>query len=159
MKTHTIRVSAGGRKLPRHDELAWRIAESAVDAAPVDTDVSDIVINRVIDSVAVAIAAVTTDAVTRAQAQALAHPRSRGATLVGHRPDVLVDAEWAAWANGTAIRQLDWSDAFGAAEYSHPSDNIAPVIAVAQQTGRARPGCDPGDRHRIRDPGQPGHRG
>ena len=46
------------------------------------------------------------------------------------------DAEWAAWANGTAVRELDFHDTFLAADYSHPADNIPPLLAVAQQMGR-----------------------
>ena len=38
-----------------------------------------------------------------------------------------------AWANGTAVRELDFHDTFLAADYSHPGDNIPPLIAVAQQ--------------------------
>ena len=44
-------------------------------------------------------------------------------------------AEWAAWANGVAVRELDYHDTFLAAEYSHPGDNIPPLVAVAQQLG------------------------
>ena len=45
--------------------------------------------------------------------------------------------EWAAWANGVAVRELDFHDTFLAAEYSHPGDNIPPVLAVAQHAGRS----------------------
>ena len=44
--------------------------------------------------------------------------------------------EWAAWANGVAVRELDFHDTFLAADYSHPGDNIPPLLAVAQHTGR-----------------------
>ena len=50
--------------------------------------------------------------------------------------DFLVHAEWAAWVNGTAVRELDYHDTFLAADYSHPGDNIPPIIAVAQQLGK-----------------------
>ena len=43
--------------------------------------------------------------------------------------------EWAAWANGVAVRELDFHDTFLAAEYSHPGDNIPPILAVAQAKG------------------------
>ncbi|MFC7744050.1 MmgE/PrpD family protein [Nocardiopsis composta] len=43
--------------------------------------------------------------------------------------------EWAAWANGVAVRELDFHDTFLAADYSHPGDNIPPVLAVAQHAG------------------------
>ncbi len=48
----------------------------------------------------------------------------------------MVCAEWAAWANGTAVRELDYHDTFLAADYSHPGDNIPPILAVAQQCKR-----------------------
>src|SRR6185436_1336383 len=48
-----------------------------------------------------------------------------------------VSPEWAAWANGVAVRELDFHDTFLAADYSHPADNIPPVLAVAQHCGRS----------------------
>ena len=47
------------------------------------------------------------------------------------------DCEWAAWANGTAVRELDFHDTFLAADYSHPGDNIPPLLAVAQQNKKS----------------------
>ena len=47
------------------------------------------------------------------------------------------DCEWAVWANGVAVRELDMHDTFLAADYSHPGDNIPALLAVAQQTGRS----------------------
>ena len=35
-----------------------------------------------------------------------------------------------------AVRELDYHDTFLAADYSHPGDNIPPILAVAQHTGR-----------------------
>lgn len=35
-----------------------------------------------------------------------------------------------------AVRELDYHDTFLAAEYSHPGDNIPPILAVAQHTGK-----------------------
>ncbi|MCL2516209.1 MAG: MmgE/PrpD family protein, partial [Microbacteriaceae bacterium] len=51
--------------------------------------------------------------------------------------------EWAAWANGVAVRELDFHDTFLAAEYSHPGDNIPPIVAVAQHA--AARGLNGGD--------------
>jgi 2-methylcitrate dehydratase len=48
---------------------------------------------------------------------------------------VKVSPEWAAWANGVAVRELDFHDTFLAADYSHPGDNIPPILAVAQAKG------------------------
>ena len=61
------------------------------------------------------------------------HPRPGGATVFGISNDQTFEAEWAAWANGTAVRELDMHDTFLAADYSHPGDNIPPILAVAQQ--------------------------
>jgi 2-methylcitrate dehydratase len=66
---------------------------------------------------------------------ALAHPRKNGANVFGLNPKIKVDCEWAAWANGTAVRELDYHDTFLAADYSHPGDNIPGILAVAQQKG------------------------
>ena len=91
------------------------------------------VINRMIDNAAVSAASVLRRPVTTARQQALAHRARPGATVFG--VDGSYSAEWAAWANGVAVRELDYHDTFLAAEYSHPGDNIPPLVAVAQQLG------------------------
>jgi 2-methylcitrate dehydratase len=137
MKKHTVRVSPSKEKLERKDQLAWKIAEIASDSAPVKSDVLDMVINRIIDNASVAIAAINRRPVASARAMAIAHPRANGATVFGMPNDQRFDCEWAAWANGTAVRELDYHDTFLAADYSHPGDNIPPVLAVAQQLGKS----------------------
>ncbi len=137
MITHDVRVHPEKDRLPRGQQLAWKIAEVAADPVPVAPEVADMIINRVIDNASVAIAASNRHPVTSARAQALAHARPGGATVFGCGPDVRVHAEWAAWANGTAVRELDYHDTFLAADYSHPGDNIPPMLATAQQTGRS----------------------
>lgn len=99
------------------------------------------IINRVIDNASVAAASLTRKPVTAARSQALAHPRSNGgegSTVFGLLPGRRVSPEWAAWANGVAVRELDYHDTFLAAEYSHPGDNIPPILAVAQHLATAR---------------------
>ena len=91
------------------------------------------VINRIIDNAAVSAAAVTRRPVTTARHQALAHRVGTGAKVFG--VDGSYSAEWAAWANAVAVRELDYHDTFLAADYSHPGDNIPPLVAVAQQLG------------------------
>lgn len=93
------------------------------------------IINRVIDNAAVAVAAINRLPVANARTQALAHPRAKGATLFGVGSEQRFQCEWAAWANGVAVRELDMHDTFLAAEYSHPGDNIPPLLAVGQQCG------------------------
>ena len=136
MKLHDVRVHPEADRLARADQLAWKIAEVAADAVEVLPEVTDMIINRVIDNASVAIASINRHPVVSARGQALAHARPGGATVFGCGPDIRVHAEWAAWANGTAVRELDYHDTFLAAEYSHPGDNIPPILAVAQQVGK-----------------------
>src|SRR6202012_4317130 len=58
-----------------------------------------------------------------------------GSTVFGLPPAQRISPEWAAWANGVAVRELDFHDTFLAADYSHPGDNIPPLLAVAQHCG------------------------
>jgi 2-methylcitrate dehydratase len=112
--------------------LAWKIAEVAADPVPVEPEVSEMVINRIIDNAAVAAASLGRPPVVAARAQAEAHPYSPGATVFGVVADARFSPEWASWANSVAVRELDFHDTFLAAEYSHPGDNIPPLLAVAQ---------------------------
>lgn len=120
--------------LPREDQLAWAIARFACGRPPVLNEVKRTVAHRLADALAVALAAIDRKPVRAARGMALAHPRPQGARVFGC--DTPVHAEWAAWANGVAVRELDWNDTFLAADFAHPSDCIAPLLAVAQQTGR-----------------------
>jgi len=136
MRRHLVRVRPSAERTPREEQLAWAIAELAAEAVPVQADVQEMVVNRVIDNAAVAAAAIARAPVAAARAQALAHPMRPGATVLGSEGSVRVSPEWAAWANAVAVRELDFHDTFLAADYSHPGDNIAPLLAVAQHCGR-----------------------
>jgi 2-methylcitrate dehydratase len=136
MREHIVRVHPSAAHLPREAQLAWQIAALATGRPPVDEDVAEMVACRVVDNAAVALASLGRRPVLAARAMALAHPRPGGATLFGLPADTVVHAEWAAWANGTAVRELDFHDTFLAADYAHPGDNIPPLIAVAQQCRR-----------------------
>lgn len=136
---HHVRVHRSDENLAREGQLAWAIARVATDPAPVDDDVADMIINRVIDNAAVAAASLSRRPVSAARQQALDHPVSIGgvgATIFGCALERRSSPEWAAWANGVAVRELDYHDTFLAADYSHPGDNIPPILAVAQHTGR-----------------------
>lgn len=136
MQQHKLRVYPSKEKLERKDQLAWKLAELCTDSAPIKEDVIDMIINRIIDNASVAIAAANRHPVASARSMALAHPRAGGATVFGMPNDQKFSCEWASWANGTAVRELDYHDTFLAADYSHPGDNIPPILAVAQQTGK-----------------------
>ena len=95
------------------------------------------VINRIIDNASVAIASLNRKAVISSREMALKHSRKNGASLFGINTKLKFDCEWAAWSNGTAVRELDFHDTFLAADYSHPGDNIPPLLSVAQQTKKS----------------------
>ncbi|MGA8296181.1 MAG: MmgE/PrpD family protein [Acidimicrobiales bacterium] len=132
MIEHEVRVHKSAERFLREDELAWKLAEVATDPVPVETDIEEMIVNRIIDDAGVAAAALDRHPVASARGQALAHPYSPGSTVFGISLSRRVSPEWAAWANGVAVRELDFHDTFLAAEYSHPGDNIAPLVAVAQ---------------------------
>ncbi|WP_149541150.1 MmgE/PrpD family protein [Siccirubricoccus phaeus] len=132
MQLHPVKLYPSKALLKREDQLAWKIAGVAADKVAVEKDVQEMIINRIIDNASVAIAAINRRPVVSARAMALGHPRKGGATIFGLPGGKTFSPEWAAWANGTAVRELDMHDTFLAADYSHPGDNIPPILAVAQ---------------------------
>src|SRR5713101_8972986 len=137
MQIHPVRVHPSKAQLPREEQLAWKMAVVAADGVTVQPDVTDLIINRIIDNAAVAIAAINRGPVVAARVMALGHPRDDGATIFGVTSQQRFSPEWAAWANGTAVRELDMHDTFLAADYAHPGDNIPPILAVAQSLERS----------------------
>ncbi|MCS0635034.1 MmgE/PrpD family protein [Streptomyces sp. LP05-1] len=161
MIDHEVRVHPSADRLPRPEQLAWKLAAVATgteEATGLDPDAAAMAVNRVVDNAAVAMASLRRRPVAVARAQALPHRVQGagnpvaggsgaggsgtenpvpGASVFGAEPGVRVSPEWAAWANGTAVRELDFHDTFLAADYSHPGDNIPPLLAVAQHTGRS----------------------
>lgn len=133
VKLNQVRVYKSDENLPRDEQLAWKLAEVASDPVEVTDAVAEMVVNRIIDNAAVAVASITRAPAIAARAQAQDHPYVTGSTVFG--VDGRFSPEWAAWANGVAVRELDYHDTFLAAEYSHPGDNIPPILAVAQHTG------------------------
>jgi 2-methylcitrate dehydratase len=105
VKEHHIRVYKSEENLPRKEQLAHRIAAVAADVTP---EVTEMVINRIIDNASVAIASLNRAPIVAARAQALTHSPSSGGKGskvfgIGER----VSPAWAAWANGVAVRELD----------------------------------------------------
>ena len=132
MQWHQVKAHASAEKLPREEQLAWKIAEVAADSAGVEPDVAEMIANRILDNAAVAIAAINRRPVVSARTMALAHPRKNGGAIFGVESEQTFSPEWAAWANGTAVRELDMHDTFLAADFGHPGDNIPPILAVGQ---------------------------
>ena len=105
MKNHDVRVHPSADNLAREDQLAWKIAEVAVDPVEVLPEVEEMIVNRIIDNASVAVASLKRGPIVAARAQALSHPVSTGgagATVFG--VDHKVSPELAAWANGVAVR-------------------------------------------------------
>jgi len=133
---HKVKVYPSKKNLPKKKQLAWKIAEIASDNSKLNKNSIEMVINRIIDNAAVAIASLNRIPVISSREMALKHPRKDGANLLGVSSKLKFDCEWAAWSNGTAVRELDFHDTFLAADYSHPGDNIPPLLSVAQQNKR-----------------------
>lgn len=132
---HTVKVWPSATILAKEDQLAWKLAGVALNEAPINDKVTDMVINRIIDNTGVALACLNRRPVVAARQQALAHARVGGAGVFGAGITAPVAAEWAAWANGVAVRELDFHDTFLAADYAHPADSIPALMAVAEQCG------------------------
>jgi len=135
VRTHEVRTYKSAEHLPKEDQLAWKLAAVATDPVPVEGAVAEMIGNRIIDNAAVAVASLARRPVRAARAQAVAHPRNPGGAVFGLPHDRRFSPEWAAWANGVAVRELDFHDTFLAADYSHPGDNIPSILAVAQTKG------------------------
>lgn len=134
MIEHRVRVHPSADRLDREDQLAWKLAAVATATDEPAPDSAAMAVNRVIDNASVAVASLLRRPVAVARAQATSHGGAPGASVFG--TGTRVSPEWAAWANGTAVRELDFHDTYLAADYSHPGDNIPPLLAVAQHTGR-----------------------
>ena len=137
MRNIIVKAHPSKDKLKKKDQLAWKIAEIATDKAKINKDAIEMVVNRIIDNASVAIASLNRKPVISSREMALKHFRINGATLFGVNSKLKFDCEWAAWSNGTAVRELDFHDTFLAADYSHPGDNIPPLISVAQQNKKS----------------------
>ncbi|MFF2972415.1 MmgE/PrpD family protein [Streptomyces albidoflavus] len=136
MIEHHVRVHPSADRLAREEQLAWKLAEVATATGAPEADSAAMAVNRVIDNASVAVASLLRRPVAVARAQAVAHGASApGASVFGSAERV--SPEWAAWANGTAVRELDFHDTYLAADYAHPGDTIPPQLAVAQHTGRS----------------------
>ena len=121
-----VRKAAAADALP----LARRLADYALLLRYEDLDPATIERVRIhlINSVGCGIAALNEPAVKICREIAL--PVGGTSTIIGtsHR----TTAELAAFANGAAIRYLDFNDTYVGKIAIHPSDNIAPCLAVAE---------------------------
>jgi 2-methylcitrate dehydratase len=100
-------------------------------------DLSDDVVRetkrRILDSVGVSFAALDSPPVRIARSVTVECKQGEGATVLGSWKKAPVDE--AAFANGCAVRYLDFNDTYLSKEAMHPSDNIPAVIAVSEAEG------------------------
>jgi 2-methylcitrate dehydratase len=87
---------------------------------------------RFIDSLATAVGAMPAEAFAIARKCAARVQSNPGATLLGGGRS---SVEWATFVNGLLIRYLDYNDTYLSLEPAHPSDNLAPVLAVGESVG------------------------
>jgi 2-methylcitrate dehydratase len=87
---------------------------------------------RFIDSFATASGAMDSDAYAIARRCAQRVQSDPGASLFGGGRSSI---EWATFVNGLLIRYLDYNDTYLSLEPAHPSDNLAPVLAVGEAAG------------------------
>src|SRR5437762_7550186 len=122
-------------RMPMSKPLADRIAEYAVGLR--FEDLSPAVVHevkrRVLDSLGCAMGAWRDEPGVVARSVASTLSAQRGSTLIGtaHR----APCDWAAFANGTIVRYLDYNDTYLSKEPAHPSDNIPALLAVAESVG------------------------
>lgn len=86
---------------------------------------------RILDSIGVAIESLGGDAPTAARAYAAGRP----GTVTVWGTEVRADPEAAGFANGVAVRYLDFNDTYLSREPLHPSDAIAALFALAEARG------------------------
>ncbi|WP_297366634.1 MmgE/PrpD family protein [Acidocella sp.] len=127
MKLHDVRPSLAQALPAREDQLAWKLAAVAAERVPAAKGAAGLIIDQLLANATSALSAINSRPAISARGAALAHAKKiGGAQLFGVPSRIGVSAEWAAWANGAAVRALATS--------AIPSltDLIPPVLAVAQ---------------------------
>jgi 2-methylcitrate dehydratase len=88
---------------------------------------------RVLDSLGCALGAWTEEPCAMARKVASEFSARQGSTIIGTTHKAPPD--WAAFANGCAIRYFDYNDTYLSKEPAHPSDNISAALAIAESVG------------------------
>ena len=84
MITHDIKVYPSKTHLAREDQFAWKIAGVAADKVAIEKDVAAMIVNRIIDNAAVAVASVNRSSATSARGMALADDLRMERDMVRH---------------------------------------------------------------------------
>src|SRR5438128_8981379 len=115
--------------------LAHQLADyaCALRFEDLSKDVVHEVERRVLDSLGCAIGAWKEEPCAIARKVASDFSAKRGSTIIGTNHKAPPD--WTAFANGCAIRYVDYNDTYLSKEPAHPSDNISAALAVAESVG------------------------
>jgi len=110
------------------ERLANYAASLEYDDLP--SDVVHQVKRLVVDSLGCGIGAFNSVTAKSVRAMASSYTSTRAATLLGTVMRTTPDL--AALANGAMVRYLDFNDNYAGKSNAHPSDNVAPLMAVAE---------------------------
>jgi 2-methylcitrate dehydratase len=118
------------------DRISSLLARAAVATTPqrVPEDSAHEVRRRILDSIGVAVAGFDEPAPVAAREVVLSERRPHGAVVWGSGERA--SAGLAGFANATAVRCLDYNDTYLSLEPLHPSDSIAPLLALAETERR-----------------------
>ncbi len=116
-------------------ELAGRLARYALSVrySELDADTVREMKTRIVDSLGCALGASREEPVRIARRTAARLGRGRGSTILG--TDSSSSPEIATFVNGLMVRYFDFNDTYLSKEPAHPSDNLAPCLAVAESEG------------------------
>jgi 2-methylcitrate dehydratase len=119
------------------DRISSLLAHATAAAAPerVPHDTAREVRRRVLDSIGVAVAGFDEPAPVAARDVVLQERQGHGAVVWGS--GARAPAALAGFANATAVRCLDYNDTYLSLEPLHPSDAIAPLLALAETERRS----------------------
>lgn len=114
------------------DKTVERLANYATSLEYDDlpSDVVHQVRRLVVDSLGCGIGAFNSVPAKAVRDMALCYTSNRAATLLG--TDMRTTPDLAALANGVMVRYLDFNDNYAGKSNAHPSDNVAPMMAVAE---------------------------
>ncbi len=114
------------------DRVTKILAEytTSIEYSKIPAEVVHEVKRRVIDSIAVALAAYTAEPVSIARRTLSQFTTALGARALGTRYRLTPD--WATFINGLMIRYHDYNDTYLSKEPLHPSDLIAAAVAVGE---------------------------
>ncbi len=114
------------------DKTVERLANYAttLDYDDLPSDVVHQVKRLVVDSLGCGIGAFDSVPAKAVRDMASSYTSTRASTLLG--TDIRTTPDLAALANGVMVRYLDFNDNYAGKSNAHPSDNVAPMMAVAE---------------------------